>query len=105
MLAAAVRSFQLLIISRLLVGAAGVAVLALAFGASALVHQPRVFTLSVPVAGGLMSAQGVISTVRLVRLPHRSGVRRLNPAWLIGGQTAAAIFVWLVLAWILWLRR
>ena len=98
------RSFQSLIINRPLVGAVGIAVLSLAFGASALMHQPHVFTLSVPVAGSLVLAQGVISTVWLVRLPHRSGVRRLNPAWLIWGQTAAAIFVWLVLAWIFWLR-
>jgi len=85
------------------VGAVGVAVLCLAFGASAVVHQPHIFTLSVPLGGGLLLAQGVISTVWLVRLPHRSGVRRRNPAWLIGGQIAGAIFVWLVLAWIFWL--
>lgn len=47
---------------RVLVGAAGLVMLAVAFLASLMMHEPRVFTLSVPVAGGLILAQGAGST-------------------------------------------
>src|SRR5712691_10091366 len=101
MLAARVRSLKSLLIHRLLVGAAGLVVLALAFLASLLVHQPRAFTLSVPVGAGLIFAQGVGSTAWLAGLRRR---RPMRPAWIIWGQAAGAVICWLVLAWIFWLR-
>jgi hypothetical protein len=101
MLAALVRSVLSLLIQRVLVGAAGLIVLALAFFASLLAHQPRLLTLAAPVAGGLILSQGLGSTVWLAR--RRPG-RPLFPAWVIWGQGAAARICWLVLAWIFWLR-
>jgi hypothetical protein len=101
MLAALVRSLQSFFFPRPLVGAAGVALLALGFIASALMRQPRVFGLSVPVAGALILAQGVGSTVWLSGLRPRRASRR---GWIIPGQAAAAVFCWLVLVWIFWLR-
>jgi|SRR5712691_477400 len=106
MLAARVRSLKSLLIHRLLVGAAGLVVLALAFLASLLVHQPRAFTLSVPVGAGLIFAQGVGSTAWLAGLRRRRPMRPawMRPAWIIWGQAAGAVICWLVLAWIFWLR-
>jgi hypothetical protein len=101
MLAALVRSLPSLLIQRVLVGAAGLVLLALAFLASLMVHEPRVFTLSVPVAGGLILAQGVGSTAWLAgRRPGRPS----SPPWVVWGQAAAALICWLVLVWIFWLR-
>jgi hypothetical protein len=101
MLAALMRSVLSLLIQRVVVGAAGLVVLALAFLASLLAHEPRVLTLTVPVAGGLILSQGLGSTVWLAR--RRRG-RQLFPAWAMWGQGAAALICWLVLVWIFWLR-
>jgi hypothetical protein len=101
MLAAPVLSLRSLLIRRPLVGVAGVVVLALTFLVSVLVRQPRVFTFAVPVAGGLILAQGVGSTAWLGRL-HPG--RPLSPGWIILGQVAGAVICWLVLAWVFWLR-
>lgn len=101
MLAARVRSLQSLLIYRLLIGAAGLVVLALAFLVSVLVRQPRVFTLLVPVGGGLILAQAVGRTAWLAGL--RPG-QPLRPAWIVWGQAAAALTCWVVLVWIFWLR-
>ncbi len=101
MLAAPVRSLQSVLLRWPLVGMAGVVVLALAFVVSVLVRHPRVFTLSVPVAGGLILAQGVGSTAWLGGLrPSRPFTAR----WIICGQAAGALICWLLLAWIFWLR-
>jgi hypothetical protein len=102
MLAARVHSLQSRLKRQPLVGAVGVLVLALAFLVSVVVRQPRVFTLTVPVAGGLILAQGVVSLVWLAGL--RPG-RPLGPGWIIWGQAAGAVICWLLLVWIFWLRR
>jgi hypothetical protein len=106
MLAALMRSVLSLLIQRVVVGATGLVVLALAFLASLLVHQSRVFTLSVPVGAGLIFAQGVGSTAWLAGLRRRRPMRPawMRPAWIIWGQAAGAVTCWLVLAWIFWLR-
>jgi hypothetical protein len=101
MLAALVRSLLSLLIQRILVGAAGVVVLALAFLASLIMREPRLLTLSVPVAAGLLLAQGVGSTAWLAGL--RPG-RPLLPPWIVWGNAAAGLFAWMVVAWIFWLR-
>jgi hypothetical protein len=94
-------SLRSVLIRRPLVGGAGVVVLALSFLASVLVRQPRVFTLAVPVAAGLILAQGVASTAWLRRL--RPG-RKLGPGWIIWGQIGGSVICWLVLVWIFWLQ-
>ena len=101
MLAALMRWVSSLLIQRVLVGAAGLVVLAVAFFASLLTHEPRVLTLAAPVAGGLILAQGLGSTVWLAR---RWPGRPLFPAWVIWGQGAGALICWLVLVWTFWLR-
>ena len=101
MLAAQVGSLQSLLIRQPLVGVAGVVVLALALLVSLLVSQPRLFTLAVPVAGGLILAQGVGSTVWLGGLRLS---RPLRPSWIIWGQAVGAAICWLLLVWIFWLR-
>ncbi len=101
MLAALMRSLPSVLIQRVLVGAGGLAVLALAFLASLIVHEARVFTLWVPVAGGLILAQGVASTAWLAG--HRPS-RPVGPRWVVWGQAAAALICWLVLVSIFWLR-
>lgn len=72
---------------------------------SAAIHQPQLFTATVPLGGALLLAQGVMSTIWLTQLPRRRGVTARNPAWLIGGQMVAAVFVWVVLVWVFWLGR
>jgi len=101
MLCAPVRSLQSVLTHRPILGAAGLAVLAVTFLVSLPVRQPRVFTLLVPVGAGLILAQSVASTIWLARL--RPG-RPLRNAWIIYGQVAGALLCWLVLIWIFWLR-
>jgi hypothetical protein len=101
MLATRGRLLESRLIRRAIVGVTGVVVLALALLVSVVERQPRVFTLAVPVAGGLILAQSVGSLVLLVGL--RPG-RRLGPRWIIWGQVAGAVICWLTLVWIFWLR-
>jgi hypothetical protein len=89
------------LIMSLPLGAAGLVLLALAFLASLLAHQPRMFTLLTPVGAGLLLAQSVSSTAKLSRLPPNRPVRA---TWIVSGQAAAALICWLVLAWLFWGR-
>jgi hypothetical protein len=91
-----------MLVNRLVFGAAGAVVLAVALVASLFLSQPRLFAVSVPLGAGLILAQGVGSTVWLARLRIRQG--QPVPAWLMWAQAAAALLCWLVLVWIFWLR-
>ena len=95
------RAVLVFLIQRRLPAAIGVGLLVVSFLASLLLHRPSLFTLPLPVGIGLVMAQGVGSSLWLARL--RPG-RRLLPAWAIWANGAAALFFWLVVAWLVWLR-